>query len=210
MKSYNYYLFDADGTLFDTIEMICRCFEHITRKHTGKELEKKQMVKCIGLPLREQLESHLGIETDYDKVIEDYSNYQLEIMEESLQLFPEVKKTLGKLKEAGKKLAIVTSRRKPSLLSFLKITDTAKYFDALVTPEDTEKHKPNPEPALLAMDLIGADKESTVFIGDAMFDICSGHSAGVDTVFVNWSHNKVEDMPVTPTFTIDKMSDLLK
>lgn len=210
MKNYDYYLFDADGTMFDTIDMICRCFVHVTEKYANKTPAREDMVKCIGLPLREQIINHLGIETNYDKVIDDYSDYQIEIMEDTLKLFPEVKETLKALKDSGKKIAIVTSRRKPSLLSFLKITNTEEYFDALVTPEDTEKHKPNPEPALLAMELIGAEKEKTVFIGDAMFDICSGHSAGVDTVFVNWSHNKVEDMPVPPTFTIDQMSELLK
>lgn len=78
----------------------------------------------------------------------------------------------------------------------------------LVTPEDTEKHKPDAEPALKAMALLGADPTTTVFTGDAHYDICSGASAGVDTVFVNWSHIERSSLPIQPTWAIDSLREL--
>ena len=79
-------------------------------------------------------------------------------MEDNVSLFPHVTESLETLKNAGKKLAIVTSRRRFSLERILQSTDTAKYFDVLVTPEDTTRHKPEAEPALKAMSLLDADK----------------------------------------------------
>jgi pyrophosphatase PpaX len=90
----------------------------------------------------------------------------------------------------------------------LQVTDTAKYFDVLVTPEDTGRHKPHAEPVLKAMALLGAEKTRTVFTGDALFDICSGADAGIDTVFVTWSHSSLAALPIPPTWIIDSMREL--
>ena len=58
------------------------------------------------------------------------------------------------------------------------------------------------------MNFLGADKTSTVFIGDALYDICSGASAGIDTVFVSWSHSELSSLPVSPTWVIDSLQEL--
>jgi len=208
MKPYDSYLFDADGTLFDTVELICTCFQYVAEKYAGKAMDKDTIINGIGLPLKSQLITHLGPGLDYDRILDDYLKYQLNIMEDSISLFPHVTETLESLKSAGKKLAVVTSRRRFSLEKILQSTDTARYFDVLVTPEDTRKHKPDAEPALKAMSLLGADKTSTVFAGDALYDICSGTSAGVDTIFVTWSHAELSSLPVPPTWVIDSLQEL--
>jgi len=208
MKSYESYLFDADGTLFDTVDLICRCFQYIIEKYAGKTMDRGTIINSIGLPLKSQLRTHLGPGLDQDQIMDDYLQYQLSIMEDCINPFPHVAETLELLKSSGKKLAVVTSRRRFSLDKILQSTDTARYFDVLVTPEDTIRHKPDAEPALKAMSLLGADSSSTVFIGDAHYDICSGASAGIDTVFVNWSHSALSTLPVAPTWAIDSLQEL--
>ncbi len=210
MKIYDTYLFDADGTLFDTVDLICRCFEYITRKYNGSPLPREHIISGIGSPLHDQLIQHLGPDHDFDPILDDYLHYQLEIMGDSVTLFPGAAATLAALKSAGKQLAVVTSRRRFSLDVILESTDTAKYFEVLVTPEDTHRHKPDPEPALKAMALLGAARENTVFVGDAHYDICSGSGAGIDTVFVTWSHSDAKSLPVPPTWTIDALPELTK
>jgi pyrophosphatase PpaX len=208
MKPYDCYLFDADGTLFDTVDLICTCFQYVAEKHAGKTMDRGTIINGIGLPLQSQLVTHLGPELDHDRILEDYLQYQLSIMEDCINPFPHVSETLEILKSAGKKLAIVTSRRRFSLEKILQSTDTARYFDVLVTPEDTIRHKPDAEPALKAMSLLGAEKTGTVFTGDALYDICSGAGAGIDTIFVNWSHAGLASLPVSPTWTIDSLQEL--
>lgn len=208
MKTYDSYLFDADGTLFDTVDLICRCFQYVAGKYAGKTMDRRTIVNGIGLPLKGQLLTHLGPGFDQERILDDYLRYQLGIMQDSIRAFPHVAETLEALKGAGKKLAVVTSRRRFSLEKILQFTDTAGYFDVLVTPEDTIRHKPDAEPALKAISLLGAEKTGTVFIGDAHYDICSGASAGIDTVFVNWSHAGIASLPVSPTWVIDSMREL--
>lgn len=208
MKPYNNYLFDADGTLFDTVELICTCFQYIAEKYAGKAMDRSTIINSIGLPLKSQLLTHLGKEHDHEQILDDYLQYQLRIMADSITPFPHVPETLERLKSAGKKLAVVTSRRRFSLEKILESTGTAKYFDVLITPEDTIRHKPDAEPALKAMALLGAEKADTVFIGDALYDICSGASAGIDTIFVNWSHAHLSSLPVPPTWAIDSLQEL--
>ncbi len=208
MKQYDNYLFDADGTLFDTVDLICTCFQYVAGKYAGKTMDRRTIINGIGLPLKSQLITHLGAELDHAHILDDYLQYQLSIMHDSIGLFPHVIETLEKLKDAGKKLAIVTSRRRFSMETILRTTDTAGYFDVLVTPEDTVRHKPDAEPALKAIALLGADKSSTVFTGDALYDICSGASAGIDTIFVKWSQAPVSSLPVAPTWAIDSLQEL--
>ncbi|MFV0435769.1 MAG: HAD-IA family hydrolase [Desulfopila sp.] len=208
MKIYDTYLFDADGTLFDTVDLICTCFDHITRKYRGITVERATVIAGIGAPLRSQLLEHLGPDIDQEQVLADYLEYQLSIMADKVTPFPHLAETLAALKAAGKKLAVVTSRRRYSLEKILESTGTARYFDVLITPEDTTRHKPDAEPAVKAMRLLHAEPASTVFTGDAHYDICSGASAGTDTVFVNWSHIERSSLPVQPTWTIDSLPEL--
>ena len=208
MKLYDSYLFDADGTLFDTVDLICICFQYVAEKYAGKSMDRKTIINGIGLPLKSQLITHLGPEFNHEQILDDYLQYQLSIMEDSISPFPHVAEVLEALKGAGKKLAIVTSRRRFSLERMLQSTDTAKYFDVLVTPEDTARHKPDAEPTLKAMSLLGAYKTSTVCTGDAPYEISSGASAGIDTIFVNWSHSELSSLPVPPTWAVDSLQEL--
>ena len=208
MKEYEYYLFDADGTLYDTTDLICTCFDYIANTFSDKKLNRKDVIATIGLPLKDMLITHLGPDLDCEQVLAAYVKYQLAIMPQGVSTFPGVAETLQTLKERGKKLAVVTSRRRISLEVILEATDTGRYFDCLVTPEDTSCHKPDAAPAVKAMELLGANRAATVFTGDAQYDICSGASAGIDTVFVSWSRMQPTSLPVAPTWTIDTMTEL--
>ena len=207
MKTYDTYLFDADGTLFDTAELVSRCFKHVAALHSDITLTRESILAGYGLPLKGQLIKLLGEQIDIDKVLDDYMGYQMEVLDK-VTAFPGVSEELTTLKNQGKKMGIVTSRRRFSIEHILDYTDTAQYFDVVVTPEDTDLHKPHPEPTLLALSRLKADKSSTLFTGDAEFDILSGTDAGVDTAFVNWSHITPSDLPVQPTWVIKSFRDL--
>jgi pyrophosphatase PpaX len=216
VPEYETYLFDADGTLIDTAALVVTCFEHTLEVYKERLVKKSEdpaaeIMSLMGLPLRYQMELYFGPLTDeaYNVIHRTYSGYQEDIFEEYLKLFPGVAEGLAGLKSAGKKLAIVTSRRMASLRCYTKAMGIDDYFDEFITPEATEKHKPEAEPVLEAMKRFGASRASTVFIGDALFDIQSGKSAGVATVFVGWSHNSVEKLEVRPDFTISSMDELL-
>ena len=210
MKDYSFYLFDADGTLFDTAELIYQCFVYSCRKFGNKHITREEVFCCIGLTLRSQFEEYLGplSQERFDEIQTEHMNYQLSIYKKYLRAFPGVAESLETLKSKEKKLAVVSSRKIRTLTIYLKETGMYDYFDALVTPNDTQKHKPDPEPALKAISILGAEKNKTLFIGDSVFDIECGRSAGVDTAFVNWSHSNGGLLKVKPTFYIDDMREL--
>jgi len=210
MKIYNTYLFDGDGTLFDTADLVCRCFEYVAQKYASISVSRETILAGYGLTLKGLLLKELGDDVDIDLVVDDFIHYQLQMLEKGVSLFPGVMSTLETLKRNGKQLAIVTSRKPLSLGRILELTDTAKFFNVIVTPEDTTLHKPNAAPAILAMSRLLADKAETVFVGDTQYDILCGDSAGVDTVFVNWSYTDPATLPVQPTWRIDSILELIE
>jgi pyrophosphatase PpaX len=132
----------------------------------------------------------------------------LEIYRDYLRLFPDVPEALSRLTSHGRHMAIVTSRMPRTLGLYLETTGISQYFEALVTPRDTKKHKPDPEPALKALSLLKGMPDRALFVGDATFDIECGYNAGMDTAFVAWSHNDVSSLAVTPTHVLASLLDL--
>ncbi|NLW31044.1 MAG: HAD-IA family hydrolase [Fibrobacter sp.] len=210
IREYDYYLFDADGTLFDTTEMICSCFEH-TAEQFGKQYDKKLVKTHIGMTLRKQMEIYYGPLTDqmFETFRTAHMDYQLSIYKDFLVLCPGVKEALSELVQNGKKCAVVTSRMMYTLELFLKEMGIFSFFEVLVTPESTLKHKPDPQPALKALELFGSvTPQKAVFIGDSPFDIECGHRAGMDTAFVKWSHNDKSLLSVKPVYYLNDMRQL--
>jgi pyrophosphatase PpaX len=211
MKSYTAYLFDGDGTLLDTTEMIYQCFSYTCKKSAGVSVTREQVFSHVGLPLRPQLEHLLGVLPDdtAEEVMRLHMDYQLSIYTEYLCLFPGVAESLDRLKKAGKKIAMVTSRRMHSLVLYLKHTHIHEYFDVIITPESTRRHKPEAEPALEAMRQLGVRPHESLFVGDAVFDIACGHAAGIDTAFVTWSRIGPKTITPQPTYLIASMDALV-
>ena len=211
MKNYSYYLFDADGTLIDTIELIYQCFVFTCKKFGNKEITKDEVVKNIGLTLRSQMEVYFGPLADerFSEMAGEHMKYQLSIYPRYLKLFPTVIEGLTLLRDRGRHCGIVTSRRRQTLELYLNKTGIFDFFEVFVTPENTKKHKPEPEPVLEALSLFKiADKSIVLMVGDSEFDIECGSRAGVDTAFVNWSHSDSRSFGHKPTQVIDDFIQL--
>jgi pyrophosphatase PpaX len=210
MKLYDCYLFDADGTLIDTTELIYRCFINTCRKFGGIEVARDLVISHIGLPLRSQLEVYLGPLSDERavEVTKSHMDYQLSIYRDHLRVFPSVPEGLAALKAKGRRLAVVTSRRMESLQLYLRQCGIWEYFDVFVTPETTKRHKPHPEPAQAALRMLGCAPQDALFVGDAIWDIECGHDAGVDTAFVAWSATNAGSLLLRPTYLIRDLREL--
>ncbi|RLG28889.1 hypothetical protein DRN98_09000 [Methanosarcinales archaeon] len=211
MKQYKAYLFDGDGTLYDTAEMIYQCFAYSCKKFGNVNVTRDAVFGNIGIPLRPQLEHFLGPLSDEKaaEVMQTHMAYQLTIYKDYLTLFPGVAETLQQLKKNGKKLSVVTSRKIQTLSLYLETTGIKVLFDTLITPESTREHKPEPEPAFAALKALGCAPSEALFVGDSVYDIACGAEAGTDTAFVGWSHIPVSSVPIQPTYIINKMSELL-
>ncbi len=211
MKEYRNYLFDADGTLLDTTDLVVGSFVHACRELYGTFVEPKQIYPLLGLPLRQSFQKLLDAREniDCDSLIDTYKSYQLGVYREHLKIFPHVESTLQKLRQRGKRIAVVTSRKRESVMLYLRHTGIDTFFDIVVTPEDTHEHKPHPAPAQKALARMGGSPADSLFIGDSMYDIECGHRCGMDTAFVLWSRSTYSTTALSPTYEIGDMSELI-
>ncbi len=210
MNEYAAYLFDADGTLIDTTKLIVECYRQ-TLPHFGYKVpDDKTIISHIGIPLLTQVRHYTGDISN--EIAEDiysfYRDLQFNIFTDYISLCPGTLCALEKLKSAGKKLAVVTSRSRWSLDIYLKHLNIYDYFDFTITPDDVTNAKPDPEPTQLALKKSKSAPHEALFIGDAVYDCMSANAAGVDFAYVNWSHTPSEKFSGI-TWSLDTLTDLL-
>ena len=207
-----YILFDFDGTLVHTNDVIVASWQHTYNHYLGHEVPVEHITACFGEPLLLTMAREFpGV--DPKESAEVYRSFQVENADRLVTIFPGIKELLAELKKAGYVLGIVTSRTRESALRYMDMFDITSYFDDLVTCDDTTVHKPNPEPLLLAMSRLGAAPEESLMIGDSPFDIKCANNAGVDSVMVNWritcdETSLIDDAKVD--YWIHKPSDLVE
>ena len=201
-------LFDFDGTLVDTNQVIMNSW-YATFDGMGVPRPSDEVIlKTFGEPLVRSLENFFPGKVDETIVI--YRHYQETHYKEFLAIYDGIKELLETLKGMGLRLAIVTSRLPHSTVEYMSLFDIQDYFEVLVTCADTDKHKPEPEPCLLALEKLGIKAEDAIMIGDSRFDILCAQNAGVPGVFVNWSQAADRsDLGCKPDYIIDKPMDLI-
>lgn len=186
MKKITTVLFDYDGTLMDTNDIIVESWQHTFRTLTGKEGDVKEILKTFGEPLRDTIIQFFP-KHDTEEAIEIYRSYQVSFYQKLIHMFPGMKELLHSLKERGYKVGLVTSRLRPTTMEGLEKYGISDRFDAIVTAEDTNRHKPDPEPALIALKRLKSRPEEALMVGDTRFDMGCGKNAGAHTVMVGWA-----------------------
>src|ERR671921_2563914 len=179
-------LFDFDGTIVDTTELIHESMRRATREVLGRTLSREALLANVGQPLPRQMKL-LDPERAED-LLEAYRLHNEELHEDLIEAFPNVEASLACLREAGMSLAVVTSKRRFSLEmaldSFPALRDAVSAF---VVMEDTTEHKPHPAPLLKGLELLGSvPAEKAAYVGDSPFDVAAAKAARVVSVAVSW------------------------
>jgi pyrophosphatase PpaX len=179
-------LFDFDGTLVDTTELIFRSMNHAVVEVLGETKTRDELLANVGQPLPAQMK--IFDPERADELLETYRIYNDENHEKYIASFPNVDESLYRLREAGIKIAVVTSKRRHSVgLALESFPALREVVDEFVTMEDTREHKPLPEPLLKGLELLGGiSKEDAAYVGDSPFDIEAARAAGVTSVGVSW------------------------
>src|ERR687897_633266 len=147
-------LFDFDGTIVDTTELIHESMRRATGEVLGRTPSREVLLANVGQPLPRQMEL-----LDPERAEELLASYRLhneELHEDLIEAFPNVEASLARLRDAGLRLAVVTSKRRFSLeMALDSFPDLRDVFDVFVTMEDTTEHKPLPAPLLKGLELLG-------------------------------------------------------
>lgn len=201
-------LFDLDGTLIDTNELINVSFEY-TFKQYDFDFTKEEILAFNGPPLRETFQR---LNPKFaDEMIRTYREHNHNIHEEYVKLFPNVLKTLDELKSNDIPIGIVTSKMRDGVQLGLDITGLSTYFETVITVDDVTQPKPHPESVIKAMNDLRGEVDSTIMIGDNYHDIQAGHNAGMVTAGVSWTSKGKEYLEkYKPTYMLEDMQDLLR
>lgn len=189
-------LFDFDGTLVDTTELIYQSLRHTTKEILGVELSREVLMANVGQPLPGQMVAL--VEKEYaaqgetndlaSELLESYRLHNQEHHEALIRKFPNVEETLSRLRQVGVKIAVVTSKRRPSVeMAIETFPELGEVSDHFVTMEDTEEHKPHPAPLLKGLELLGEVPVSeAAYVGDSPHDVEAARAAGLTSVAVSW------------------------
>jgi pyrophosphatase PpaX len=177
-------LFDLDGTLIDSGRMILASFRHATRTVLRREIPDEVLVARVGgSSIYEQMRAIDASRAD--ELVQAYREHN-EPLHAKLEAFEGIEELLAELDEEGRRLGIVTAKRRGTVQLAFDVLGIGRFFDAVVTTESTERGKPHPEPVLHALELLGSAPTEAAFVGDSPFDVGAGKAAGVFTVAVSW------------------------
>lgn len=201
-------LFDLDGTLIDTNQLIVASFKH-TFDHFKLSFTDEEIIEFNGPPLVETFKKIDPIRAD--EMVATYRSHNYLHHDQYVTAFPNVLETLEALKRNDIRMGIVTTKLAKGVEMGLKKTGLIGFFDSIITLDDVTHAKPHAEPVLKAMESLGGESNSTIMVGDNSHDIEAGHNAGVRTAAVSWSQKGKERLlTYKPTYMLEKMTDLLQ
>lgn len=179
-------LFDFDGTVVDTHDLILASFHHAVQDVLGVDYADAVFERTIGKPLAVQMEDFAADPAVQEELCRSYREHNARVHEKLIRIFPGMKEAVGALRAAGLKTGIVTSKRHGSTLRGMRAFDLEPLFDVVVASDDCPAHKPDPEPVRQAARQLGVAPEMCAYVGDSPYDMQAGLGAGCLTVAVTW------------------------
>jgi pyrophosphatase PpaX len=183
-EGYDPVLFDLDGTVIDSVALIRESHRHAVREVLGREPADDVLVAGVGRPLIEQMRAFDPERAE--ELLAVYRAWNHENTAVLLRPYPGLEETLRALRDDGRRLGIVTSKSGPTVRLAFDVLPLERYFDVVIAAEDTTRHKPGPEPILLALRRLGSDPDRACYVGDSPFDLAAARAAGIDAIGVTW------------------------
>ena len=207
------FIFDIDGTLIDTIDMYMPAMIDTLAQHGHPVApDKVEQTKhdLFGITGRDALRLTGISEEEIPEMLKDWFDlaYQRADQAKVIEGIPEMLNTLANREDA--KIAIATSKLADEYQEyFINKYDFAKLFKVAITSADTKKHKPAPDPILAAMNKMGADPATTVYVGDTINDMKAAHAAGAKFAGALYSSAHPDSIK-DADFPLMKPADLLE
>lgn len=178
-------IFDMDGTLTRTNELIFESFNHVAEKYAGKRLSPREIIALFGPPEEGGL-LHIVGEQALDKAMDDLCLYYRSHHGRLAALHHGIEDVLHFLKAHGTRLAIFTGKGKRTAEITLHELKIAEYFDLVVSGSDVINHKPHHEGIRKVIDYFALPAREVLMVGDAIGDVAASRGAGVRVASVVW------------------------
>ena len=202
-------LFDLDGTIVDSIELLTASMEHAFAGRTVRPTVA-EWVAGIERPLDDILRPWSADEQDLDLVRDRYRTFQRANHDAMTTAYPGAVETIRALHADGHALGIVTSKLEVGARRSLALIGVESCFSVVVGIDATTRHKPDPEPVRFALQALDEPApQRAVFIGDSTHDMNAGRAAGVHTAAALWGPNARETLaPTVPTFWLERFDQV--
>ena len=189
INQYDVFLFDFDGTLFDTLESSIYVFEE-AYKNIGIKVNHDEVLGYTREPIPVSYKRLLGSMDGYADFIKDIDHLVMsQKVVDMAEIYEDTAGILKYLKENKKIVGIVTSNAKVHVIDVLNKFGLLSYFDVIVGNREAPNPKPSPEPILKALELLKyVDKEKVVYIGDSLNDALAAINAGVNPILLDRLH----------------------
>jgi HAD superfamily hydrolase (TIGR01549 family) len=178
-------IFDMDGTIIDTDEVIYKTREELIKlyKPKGYKIDRKRVIGYSGPPLEESIADCFP-EMDQKFIYDEYRTRTKKYYDRYMEIFPGCKETLEKFKKDGIALAVVTSKNREMTSACLARYDIEKLFSLVVTASDGFKPKPDPEGMNYVIHKIGVKKGETISIGDTIYDYLGAKNTQIASILL--------------------------
>ncbi len=206
-------IFDFDGTLGDTVNVIVNTMQATIRELELPVRTDRQCSNMIGLPLTaipetlfpecENLTGELYAAT-YRRLFKDYNKPG------EVSLFPNVSDTLQELTSRGLTLTIASSRSHASIVHYVEDLGIDRYISLILGADDVENAKPSPEPVNITLKHLSINPQEAIVVGDTKFDILMGKNAGCMACGVTYGNGTRDDLlSIGADFIFDDLSEIL-
>jgi pyrophosphatase PpaX len=203
-------LFDLDGTLIDSIELILNSARYAFEKLERDCPPDEEWLSGVGIPLFTMFRRYARDEAVCAALIAAYREYQLVHHDRLIKSYDRVTETVEILKNRGHDIGIVTSKSEALALRGLAHVGLARHMDTIVGCDSSTRHKPDPEPVRIALHRLDVSPEHAIFVGDSVHDVLAGNAAGVHTAAALWGAFKRADLePGEPNAWLESVSDLV-
>lgn len=202
-------IFDLDGTLLDSKNLIFRSFIH-TFEHfrPGYNLTDEELESFFGPTLHQTFSKYSNDEKEIEQMIAYYREFNVSNHDNMVKLFPGCKELINTLHKKKYKLAIVSSKKDDLVNHALEIFGIKDMFDIVIGAEMVKKHKPDPEGILLALKEL--DAKHACYVGDTINDMIAAKAAGIKCVAAMYSADPEKMIEIEPDYLINKLSDMLR
>lgn len=200
-------LFDLDGTLIDSIPLILASFRYATETVLGQALPDEQLLYNVGTPLARQMQQ-LSPERA-GELLRAYQEHNATHHDASVREYPGTTQVLERLHAEGYPLGVVTSKAGEGARRGLATSGLARFFPVVISCDDTERHKPDPEPLKVAAQLLGIPLEHCAYVGDSEYDMIAAITGGAVSVAALWGPFEPERVLAPgPAYAIESISQL--
>jgi len=206
-------MFDWDGVIVDGLSINYKIYREITKRLGKRMPDSPRTLTRLTNGKWEELYHNLGIRTEGD--MEEATKIYQELFEcfkNEFRLFPGIRHVLSSLKRKGIKIGIISNCRRHLIEMLIKKFGLTTDIDILVSYEDTERVKPDPDQIHMCLGKLSVKPEDAVLVGDMVNDIIAGRRAGlykVIAVTYGW-HSREQLERVEPDAIVDRPEEILK